>query len=445
MTIEEKPRSAGIAPAGLGKTMNRRTFILQTSAALAFGARADDSAPDGRALALHRDAGVFDAYTKPVLKATKAGFEPGKFIEHVETMQAGLWRLREGNVRMANMSVGVPCYRRPASPDGKQPTSMPICNLEEQVRMVLRQLDAVYRSAELQPREFGIARTVADAEKMNAQGRLALFLHLTGAWIADDLAVLRSYRQMGVVAIHPCIEGHHNIGDSANEVRMHGGLTALGREVVKEMNRQRMVVDVAHGSDESIRDMVALSEAPVIYSHGACRALCDNPRNITDERIRAIAKKGGVIGIAFVSAMLSDEARQRGGRSDPRFHEEYARSDSELHDRLGDPYAYLEERSNGNFMTGVYRRLGWPEGGRTAAAENRASIERVVDHIGHVAKLVGIDYVGIGTDYESGDVPNGLEHAGRLPNLTAALLRRGFSEGDVRKVLIGNIKRVYQP
>lgn len=426
--------------------MNRRRFILQTGAGLALAkyARAAPNEPDARALALHRDVGVFDAYTKPALNVTKSGFEPGKFIEHVETMQGGLWHLREGGVRMANMSIGVPRYSRPASPDGKQPAFMPVCSSEEQVRMILRQLDALYRSAEAQPHEVGFARTVAEAEKLNAQGKLALFLHLTGAWIGDDLAVLRSYRQMGVVAIHPCIEGQRTIGDATNDIRQHGGLSALGREVVAEMNRQRMVVDVAHGTDESIRDMVETSATPVIYSHGACMALCNNPRNLTDERIQQIAKKGGVIGIAFVSAMLSNEAREKGGRADPRYAEEYARADSELHDQSKDPYAYLEQRSNGTFMTGVYRRLGWPEGGRSAAAANRAGIESVVDHIEHVAKLVGIDHVGIGTDYESGDVPNGLEHAGKLPNLTAALLRRGFSEADVRKILIDNFKRIYR-
>lgn len=425
--------------------MTRRRFLYQAGA-VAFAApyfsRAAES--EEKALALHRDAGVFDAYTKPVLKIAKASFEPGRFIERNATTQAGLWRLREGNVRMANMSVGVPRYRIPPPPDGQPWTSLPICTTEEQVRLVLRQLDALYRSASLQPAELGIARSVAEARQLNADGKLALFLHLTGAWIADDLAVLRMYRQMGVVAIHPCIEGHHQIGDAAGEGRVHGGLTALGREVIQEMNRLRMIVDVAHGSDEAMRDMTELSSAPVIYSHGACRALCDNPRNLSDERIRQIAAKGGVIGIAFVSGMLSDDARQKGGRADPRFVQEYARVDSELHDRLGDPYAYLEQRSNGTFMTEVYRRLGWPDGGLTAAPGNRASIERVVDHIAHVAKLVGIDHAGIGTDYESGDFPNGLEHAGRMSNLTAALLRRGFSEADVRKVLIGNMTRVYQ-
>jgi membrane dipeptidase len=193
-----------------------------------------------------------------------------------------------------------------------------------------------------------------------------------------------------------------------------------------------------------MRDMTELSTAPVIYSHGACRTLCDNPRNVTDERIRQIAGKGGVIGIAFVSAMLSNEARQKGGRADPRFAEAMALADGELHDKFPDPYAYLEQRSNGTFMTGVYQRLGWPEGGLTADPGNRASVESVVDHIAHVAKVAGIDHVGIGTDYESGDVPNGLENAGRLGNLTAALLRRGFNETDVRKVLIGNLTRVYQ-
>ncbi|HEV7406664.1 MAG TPA: membrane dipeptidase [Chthoniobacteraceae bacterium] len=425
--------------------MNRRTFIAQGGAALALtGAARAAGETEEKARALHRETGVFDAYTKPLLKLTQAGFEPGRFIEQTNS-QAGLWRLREGHVRMANMSVGVPRYHRPASPDGKSPTSMPICALDEEPRMVLRQLDALSRSAELQPRELGLARTVAEAEKLNADGRLALFLHLTGAWIADDLAVLRMYHEMGVVAIHPCIEGHHRMGDSANEVRLHGGLTPLGRAVVAEMNRRRMVVDVAHGSDESIRDMVETSSAPVIYSHGGCKALCDNPRNLTDERIKQIAAKGGVVGIAFVSAMLSNEARAKGGRADPRYAEEYARADSELHEQAKDPYAYLEKRADGTFMPGVYRRLGWPEeGGLGAAPANRAQVDNVVDHLEHIAKLVGIEHAAIGTDYESGDVPNGLEHAGKMPNLTAALLRRGFSEADVRKILSGNLKRIYR-
>jgi membrane dipeptidase len=436
-------------------SLSRRAFLRRLGAGVSAVAGvaelqrmsdASDAAyvADAKVLALHKSIGVFDAYTKPTLKFTRDGIQPGQFVERVEKMQAGMWRLRDGDVRMANMSVGVPRYHRPESPDGKQPTSMPICSVEQETRMVLRQLDALCQSAAGHSRELGIARTVADAKKMNAAGQLALFLHLTGAWIAGDLAVLRSYRQMGVVAIHPCIEGHHAIGDAANEVRMHQGLSAFGREVIQEMNRIRMVVDVAHGSDESIRDMVELSTEPVIYSHGGCRALCDVPRNLTDERIRQIAAKGGVIGIAFVSAMLSDEARQKGGRSDPRYREEFAKAEAELFARCADPYEYMERRADGTFMPGVFRRLGWPPEGHASAPVNRADLERVVDHIEHVTKLVGADHVGIGTDYESGDVPNGLEHAGKLSNLTAALLRRGFSEADVRKILIDNFKRIYR-
>lgn len=424
--------------------MNRRTFLAQGGAALALaGPLRAAGEPDEKVLALHREAGVFDAYTKPLLKLAQTGFEPGKFIEQGAKSQAGLWQLRAGDVRMANMSVGVPRYRCPATPDGR--TSLPICSLDEEPRMVMRQLDALHRAAGLHPRELGLARTIAEAEKMNREGRLALFLHLTGAWIADDLAVLRMFREMGVVAIHPCIEGHHRIGDSANEVRLHGGLTPLGRAVITEMNRRRMVVDVAHGSDESIRDMVETSTAPVIYSHGGCRALCDNPRNLTDERIKQIAAKGGVIGIAFVSAMLSNEARAKGGRADPRFAEEYARADSELHAQAKDPYAYLEKRADGTFMAAVYRRLGWPEeGGLTAAPANRAKLDSVVDHLAHIVKIAGLEHAAIGTDYESGDVPNGLEQAGKMANLTSALLRRGFREADVRAILSGNLKRVYR-
>lgn len=430
--------------------MNRRTFFAHTGAVLGTALVTQSprtvsaEEPESKSLALHRKVGVFDAYTKPALKASRTGFEPGLFIERVESLQAQLWRLREGHVRIANMSIGVPRYQVPATVAGQRPTSLPICSVEEEPRMIMRQLDAIYRSAEQQPREMGIARTVAEADQLHADGKLALFLHLTGAWIADDLAVLRMYRQMGVVSIHPCLEGHLRMGDSAGDPRKHGGLTALGRQVVQEMNRQRMVVDTAHGSDESIRDMVEASTAPTIFSHGCCAALCDNPRNISDERIRQTAAKGGVVCIAFVSAMLSNLARQKGGRADPAYLQEFARADSELHERASDPYAYLQERLNGTLLPGVFRRLGWPEGGLAAAAANRADIEKVVDHIVHVSKIAGIDHVGIGTDYESGDVPNELENAGKLPNLTAALLRRGLSEADITKVLIGNVKRVFQ-
>ena len=133
-----------------------------------------------------------------------------------------------------------------------------------------------------------------------------------------------------------------------------------------------------------------------------------------------------------------------GGRADPKYQEEFNRSEAELHDRLNNPYDYLEKRSDGTFMPGVFSRLGWKDGGPLTAAANHAGLERVVDHMEHVAKVAGIDHVCIGTDYESGDYPNDLEHAGKLANLTAALLRRGFSEGDVKKVLIENVKRVYR-
>jgi membrane dipeptidase len=203
-----------------------------------------------------------------------------------------------------------------------------------------------------------------------------------------------------------------------------------------------MVVDVAHGSAEAIAQMVELSSAPVIYSHGGCRALCDVPRNLSDELLRAIGANGGVVGIAFVSGMLSEEARQKGGRADPRYQAEYSRCERELMESSGDPYTFLERRSDGTFMKKVYDRLGWPADGLVSEPANRADLERVVDHIEHVAKVAGIDHVGIGTDYESGDVPNGLEHAGKMPNLTAALLKRGFSEDETRKILIGNFQRV---
>ncbi len=434
----------------------RRTFLHQVTAA---GAtllsqsltRAADVATqpstftaDPKAVALHQSTGVFEAYTKPLLKFTADSIEPGDFVEHVEKMQAGLYRLREGSVRIANMSVGVPRIYRPTDAQGNNLGSTALCTVEQEARMVLRQLDALFKAAEQHPSELGIATTVAGAEKMNAAGKLALFLHLTGAWISNDLAVLRSYRRMGVVTIHPCIEGQGAIGDAANEVRTHGGLSPFGREVVKEMVRIGMMVDVAHGSDESIRQMIELSPQPVIYSHGGVRAISDVPRNLTDDRIRQIGANGGVIGIALVSGLLAADTRKKTGRGDPRYRNEIARGETELLHDTNDPYKYMARRTDGTFMPGVYKRLGWPQGGRDANPANRTDVEKVVDHMQYIAKMIGVDHVGLGTDYEAGDAPNGLEHAGKLANLTAALLRRGFSESDVRKILIDNFKRVYR-
>ena len=314
-------------------------------------------------------------------------------------------RLHEGGMKAPWFALWVPTYYHGA----------------EAVRRTLDLRDAMQRVLDTHPEKIELALNASDIERIVKSGKIAAFLTIEGGHqIDDDLGVLRTYYRLGIRAMTLSHFRNNNWADSSTDKPAHNGLTDFGKEVVREMNRLGMVVDVSHVSDKTFYDAIATSTKPVILSHSSCRMLSDVPRNVTDDMLRAISKNGGVIGINFGEGFISpkDAEKLRSTISNM--------SDApEMTGKTLDEYAAKE-----------YRRDLEP-------FKAAATIEDVVAHIDHAVKIAGIDHVGIGSDFDGiTGPPQGLEDISKMPALTAALLRHGYSDADIKKILGGNTLRV---
>ena len=293
----------------------------------------------------------------------------------------------------------------------------------EAVRRTLQLRDAMQSLLDAHPDQIELATTAGEVERIAGAGRIAAVLTLEGGHqIADDLAVLRMYHRLGVRSMTLTHFRNNNWADASTDRPRHGGLTDFGRQVVREMNRLGMIVDISHVSDKTFQDTLAVTTKPVIASHSSCRALSGVPRNMTDDMVRALARNGGVISINFGAGFLN------------------AKDAEALRKRIGQAVATQPDLVGGAldaFAAAEYVR----EYGEMRPAA--ATLEDAVAHIDHVVKVAGVDHVGIGSDWDGiNTVPAGLEDVSKMPALTAALLRRGYTEADVRKILGGNLLRV---
>ncbi|MFI5173902.1 MAG: membrane dipeptidase [Terriglobia bacterium] len=278
------------------------------------------------------------------------------------------------------------------------------------------------------PEAFALATTADDIERIHKQGKIAALIGVEGGHaIEDSLRLLRDFYALGVRYMTLTHVNTNNWADSSGdidkpEVNHHNGLTDFGREVIHEMNRLGMMVDISHVSDKTFYDVLAATKAPVIASHSSCRALASLPRNMTDDMIKALARNGGVIQINFGCEFLSQRSADEGVKrwqAMEAFQEKYK----------NDPEKVKEEQKR---LMEDYRKNVPP-----------ATLDEVVAHIDHVKKLVGIDYVGLGSDFDGVTcTPVGLEDASKLPNVTQALLDKGYSAEEIRKVLGGNTLRL---
>jgi membrane dipeptidase len=293
----------------------------------------------------------------------------------------------------------------------------------EAVRRTLQLRDAMQSVLDAHPDQIELATTAADVERIARAGKIAAVLTLEGGHqIADDLAVLRVYHRLGIRSMTLTHFRNNNWADASTDRPLHNGLTDFGRQVVREMNRLGMIVDISHVSDKAFYDTLAVTSKPVIASHSSCRALSDVPRNMTDDMIRALARNGGVIGINFGAGFVSEKDA------------------AALRQRIGEAVA-TEPDLVGHALDEFARNDYLKEYGEMKPAA--ATLDDAVAHIVHAVKIGGIDHVGIGSDWDGINmVPAGLEDVSKMPALTAALLQRGFSEEDVRKILGGNHLRV---
>ena len=314
-------------------------------------------------------------------------------------------RLREGGVGGQFWSVYVPTDL----PEG------------ECVQATFEQVDVVYNMLSRYPETFQLALTANDVEEAFEAGKIASLIGIEGGHsIGSSLATLRMFHRLG--ARYMTLTHNKNVpwADSCTDTPVANGLTNFGREVVREMNRLGMLVDLSHVSADTMRDALDTAEAPVIFSHSSARAITGHPRNAPDDVLRRLPDNGGVIMANFVPSFVSAEV-----------YEHSRRRDSER-DRL----ATSPGGGDGAVAEGLRR---WDE----ANSEPQATLSDVADHIDHIREVAGIDHIGIGADFDGiTSVPLGLEDVSTYPNLTAELIRREYDDGDILKILGGNVLRV---
>lgn len=382
----------------------------------ALGAGADDSGDAAgakievtdRARKIHDAAILVDGHNDLPWKIRQLGSSTFKKLDIAQPqpeLHTDISRLREGGVKAQFWSVFVPASTRR---DGRS------------LSTTLEQIEIVHAMMKRYPETFELARTVDDIERICDQGKIASMIGVEGGHsIENSLSVLRQLYKQGARYMTLTHSATLDWADSATDDERHGGLTPFGEEVVREMNRLGMLVDLSHVSVDTMKHALRISQAPVIFSHSSARAIADHPRNVPDEVLRLTATNGGVVMINFYPDFIVPEAAERGKKGLPFYRE------------LEEKYGEDREKIRAELRAWNAKRPVPP-----------ANVYTVLDHIEHVAKVAGVDHVGLGSDYDGiGSVPLQLEDVSTYPVITQGLLDRGFSEADVKKILGDNLLR----
>jgi membrane dipeptidase len=338
-----------------------------------------------RAMKLHREAIVIDTHNDITSAITDDGFDMGAKDTSGKN-QTDIPRMKEGGLDADFFAIYV------AAKYAKEGGA---------ARRALDMIDGVYEQARRHPESLEMAFTSDDIRRIHKTGKIASLMGIEGGHaIEDSLSALRQFYRLGVRYMTLTHTNTNNWADSAGGInnpaeKRHGGLSDFGREVVREMNRLGMMVDVSHVADDTFQDVIETTQAPVIASHSSCRALTNVSRNLTDDMLKALAQNRGVVMINFYNGFINTE----------------------------------------------YARPGAPAAAKPA---NAATMEMLIQHFEHAIKVAGIDHVGIGSDFDGVDgmLPGGMEDVSKLPTITYELLKRGYSDADVKKVLGGNLLRV---
>lgn len=402
-------------------TRNTRLFpamlVLAAVGSAADGRGAEDTPPakpkrppvvvTEETRAFHRDCLVFDGHNDlPWSMRNKAGssFKVADIAKEQDRFHTDIPRLREGGVGAIFWSVYVP-------PD----------TLKEKVasHQVLEQIDLVYRMLRHYPDTFELAKTADDVTRIRKAGKIASLIGLEGGHaIEDSLSLLRMYHQLGARYMTLAHSDTLDWVDSATDEARHGGITDFGRSVVETMNEIGMLVDISHISADAMRAVLKVAKAPVIASHSSAFAIAPHPRNVPDDVLLQVKENRGVIMVNFYSAYVVPEAVK--SRID------VFQVERELEDKFPDPKDFKRE------MDKWYADHPVPPG----------TIHDLVDHIDHIVKTAGIDHVGLGSDFDGvPKVPHQLDDVSCFPNLTQALVDRGYKPADIRKILGENALR----
>jgi membrane dipeptidase len=392
---------------GVSKTLLGAGMCLSAGMVLA-GAMVVDGISE-RAKQLHFSSIVIDTHDDTTQRFLDAGFDLG---ERNALGSIDIPRMKEGGLGAIFFSIWIPS--KITGP--------------EAVKRALAQIEAVHEQVRKHSADLILVTTAEGIRQAHEQGKIAALIGVEGGhMIASDLGVLGRFAALGARYMTLTHSGNAEWADSSTAKSEHNGLSDFGKDVVREMNRLGMIVDISHVSDKTFADVLAISKAPVFASHSDCRAICDAPRNMTDDMIRALAAKGGVIQINYHVGFLSQEFRNV-----EKAHPEWDKAIAmEVQKRCGDRQGC--QLIEGDRVTREYVLRG---------DLPRVEWTKIIEHIDHAVKVAGIDHVGLGSDFDGANMPFGMEDASKLPRITNALLEKGYSEGDVKKILGENTLRV---
>ena len=372
-----------------------------------------------RARSIHDSAIVVDTHADTPQRFLDENFDIGS-TDPNDNGHISLDKARAGNLGAEFFSIWVD----------------PATNQGHFAKHTLDLIDSVYEQAAHHPDRMMMAFSVEDIERAHKQKKLAALMGIEGGHsIENDIHLLRDYYRLGVRYMTLSWSNTNEWADSSGDIddpkiQHHNGLTDFGKQVVLEMNRLGMMVDISHVADKTFWDTIATTKAPVIASHSSARALTNAPRNMTDDMLRAVAKNGGVVDVNFYSGFVD---------------EDYRKASEPINKQAGEAVkAYLEkQKADGKTVT--YIEVDRIER-EWAAKIPRPPLKSLIDHIDHIAKVAGIDHVGLGSDFDgvAGATPQGIDSAADLPKITQALLDRGYSAGDIHKILGGNVLRVFK-
>jgi membrane dipeptidase len=394
-------------------------FCLAVVPALAQNASDSGPAVSAKARAIHDSAIIIDTHADTPQRFVDENFDLGN-TDPNDVGHISLAKAKAGNLGAEFFSIWV-------DPDTSKGRF---------VERTLDLIDSVYEQAARHPDQMMMAFSAEDIERAHKEKKFAALMGIEGGHsIESDMRLLRDYYRLGVRYMTLTWSNTNDWADSSGDindlkVQHHNGLTDFGKQVVLEMNRLGMMVDISHVADKTFWDAIAVSKAPVIASHSCARALVNAPRNMTDDMLRAVAKNGGVVDVNFFS-----------GFNDQKFLDA-AGAQSKEQEAAIDAYV-AKQRAAGKTVT--YMDVDHVER-EWLAKIPRPPFSALIDSIDHIAKVAGVDHVGLGSDFDgvSGATPAGIDSAADLPKITQALLDRGYSAEDIHKILGGNVLRVFK-
>jgi membrane dipeptidase len=396
-------------------------LVATFAVAQAGSSAASSTSPSGvssRAQQIHNSALVIDTHADTPQRFLDEGYDIGS-TDPKDNGHISLDKARAGNLEAEFFSIWVE----------------PETNQGQFARHTMDLIDSVYQQAARHPDRMMMAFSTQDIERAHKEKKLAALLGIEGGHsIENDMHLLRDFYRLGVRYMTLSWSNTNEWADSSGDVddpkvQHHNGLTDFGNQVVLEMNRLGMMVDISHVADKTFWDTIATTKAPVIASHSSARALTNHARNMSDDMLRAVAKNGGVVQVNFFSAFV--DSNYLGAFT------------AQSKERDAAVKAYVEQlKASGKKVTYLDTDKIEREWG---AKIPRPPLSSLIDHIDHVAKVAGVDHVGLGSDFDgvSGNMPQGMDSAADLPKITQALLDRGYSEGDIHKILGGNLLRVF--